>query len=208
MNTRAPSGHSPSSPAPSLQSDSESRPTLTSSGRRWTLGVLGASLLLLAACGKREAAPRAEPGKPKEVSRVVAAEAEGYLSDALFAVQIKDFARAEQSLAKAVKLRDDIPDWWLQLGVARKKLGKSSDARIAYKKALAIHERAYEQTKDSQYIQGQLYILLLLDDEAEARIRLQKALRAHPDDQELKGFDRAKGIDQLLRNPGILENKV
>lgn len=176
----------------------------------WAVLSLAVVSFGLSGCGQKGSGSgqAADPGEPREVSRVVAAEAETYMSDAMFALQIKDFARAEQSLAKAVKLRDDIPDWWVNLGIARKRLGQKGDAKSAYKKALALHEKAYDKSKDPRFVDGQIYLLLLLGEEKEARSLLDKAIRNHPDSQDLLRFRDAKGIDLLLRDPRIVENQV
>lgn len=168
------------------------------------LGVAGGLLLVLwalAGCGRNDTAKKQEPGEPKAVSKRVAAEAENHASDAAFAVQIKDFSRAADSLAKAVKLRDDIPDWWFSLGTLHKKLGQNGEAKSAYKRALGLHEDRYESTNDPADIIAQIYVLMVLDREKDARSLLEKGRRRLADHPQLREFESQKGIDALRRIP-------
>ena len=64
--------------------------------------TLAAASLLLAACSKTPV-DKAKAGQPKDVPKLVAAEAANLASDAAFALQIHDYARAEKSLARAVE---------------------------------------------------------------------------------------------------------
>jgi tetratricopeptide (TPR) repeat protein len=169
--------------------------------------TLAASCLLLAACNKKPA-DKAAAGQPKDVPKLVAAEAANLASDASFALQIRDYARAEKSLASAVELRPDIPDWWLSLGSARKRQGKIGDARSAYKKALALYEKRYAATADVANLQQQLIMLVLLGREDEARKLLERSRQKQPDQPVLKGLSEGKIVDQLLRDPNIQQLKL
>lgn len=170
--------------------------------------VAGAVLGLAGCGGQKKDAGKEDPRAPREVPRVVAAEASGYMNDAMFAIQIKDFPRAEQSISKAVKLRDDIPDWWVTLGMVHRKQGNSGDARKAYRKALSIYERFYEKSKDPMFIDGQIYLHVLLNEEKEARTVLEKAVRNHPDNADLQAFAKANGIDLMIKDPSTKENRI
>jgi len=163
---------------------------------------------LFAGCGKKSGGAAEQPGQPRTVSKLVAAEAENHASDAAFAVQIRDFARAEESLTKAVKLRDDIPDWWFSLGSIRKRLEKTADAKTAYKKALSLHEDRYDATQNPAEVMAQIYLLIVLDREKDARSLLEKGRKKHPEDSQLKEFERKKGIEQLLSDPEVKASRI
>jgi tetratricopeptide (TPR) repeat protein len=169
--------------------------------------TLAAACLLFAAC-KEKPADKAAAGRPKEVPKLVAAEADNLVSDATFALQIREYARAEKSLARAVELRSDIPDWWLNLGTACKRQGKVGDARSAYKKALALYEKRYAATADVADLQQQLIVLVLLGREDEARKLLERAGQKQPSQPVLKHFAEGKIVDQLLRDPNIQQLKL
>ena len=169
--------------------------------------ALAAAGLLLAACHKKPV-DKAAAGQPKEVPKLVAAEAANLVSDAAFALQIRDYARAEKSLARAVDLRPDIPDWWLSLGSAYKRQSKIGDARSAYKKALALYEKRYAATADVADLQQQLILLVLLGREDEARKLLERCRQKQPDQPVLKRFAEGKIVDQLLADPNIQQLKL
>lgn len=160
------------------------------------------------ACSKKTEAADASFVEPKEVSRAVGAEAESLMAEAAFALELKDFARAAESLTKALKLRDDIPQWWVDLGATQRRLNKMNEAKTAYKKALALHEAHYEKTKNEVYLIPQFHILLLLDREKDARALLEKSRQRHAKDPQFKEFVDARGIDALLEEPYVQENKV
>ena len=169
--------------------------------------TLAAACLLLAACHKKPA-DKAAAGQPKEVPKIVAAEAANLASEASFALQIRDYARAEKSVARAVELRPDIPDWWLSLGSACKRQAKIGDARSAYKKALALYEKRYAATADVTDLQQQLITLVLLGREDDARKLLEQSCKKQPDQPALKRLSEGKIVDQLLRDPNILQLKL
>ncbi len=160
------------------------------------------------ACSKKTEAADAVVIEPKEVSRAVGAEAESLVAEAAFALQLKDYPRATETLAKALKLRDDIPEWWVDLGATQRRLNKSTEARTAYRKALAIHEERYEKTKNVFHLIPQFHILLLLDREKDARALLDKSRQRHGQEPHFKEFVDARGIDALLEDPYVQENKV
>ena len=169
--------------------------------------ALAAACLLLAACSEKPA-DKAAAGQPKEVPKIVAAEAANLVSEAAFALQIRDYARAENSLARAVELRPDIPDWWSSLGSARKRQAKIGDARSAYKKALALYKKRYAATVDVADLQQQLIMLVLLGREDEARKLLERSCQKQPDQLMLKRLSDGKIVDQLLRDPNIQQLKL
>lgn len=165
-------------------------------------------LLGATACSKETVAAGTTVAEPKEVTRAVAAEAESLVAEAAFALQLKDYPRVVETLTKATKLRDDIPEWWVDLGATQKRLNNLSEAKACYKKALAIHESRYDRTKNVVHLIPQFHILLLLDREKDARSLLEKSLQRHGDNPQLKEFVAARGIDALLQDPYVIENKI
>jgi Flp pilus assembly protein TadD len=166
--------------------------------------MLGALALGFAGCSGSDR----PPGAPRPVDKRVAAEAEGHASEAAFAAQVRDYARAEASMAKAIALRDDLPEWWFSIGLVRNRLGKKDEARTAYRRALALHEDRYDETEATSEIISQIYVLLVLNRESDARKLLEKATRKHPDDSRLADFNRAQGIDRLLADPEVRANQL
>lgn len=121
------------------------------------------------------------------------------LSEAEFAVQLRDHARAEPLLAKAVSIVGDNPDHWLMLGATRRRMGNVEGARQAYREALALLEREYKKTPaDGSLVLEQVHIHALLGQVDKAKTLLEKAVKAHAGDKALQEFIRGKGLDQML----------
>lgn len=153
-----------------------------------------AAALLLAGCGK----------KPVEVTRQMETEVANLLSEADFATQLRDHARAEPLLAKAVTIIPDAGENWILLGVARKRLNNTAGARTAYREALAAFERSYKaDPKRTDQILQQVYVHALLGQVDKARAVLEKGAKDHPADREIQEFVRAKAIDQMLADPNF-----
>ncbi len=162
--------------------------------------------LCLSACGGSSA--KKNPGQAKEVTTAVAAQANSFMSEAGFAVQIRDWARADETITKALDLRSDFPEWWELRGFAQKQLGKTGDARSSYKKALSLWEDYYKETKDVQFGMRQILALVLLDRVDEARSLLDTLSKKHATDSTLQQFIRSKGIDRMLTDPDIKQKKL
>lgn len=128
------------------------------------------------------------------------------LSEAEFAVQLRDHARAEPLLAKAVSIIGDNPDHWIMLGATRRRLGNTDGARQAYRSALAVLEREYKATPaDGSLVLEQVYVHALLGQTKQATSLLEKAAKAHADDKSLQEFIRSKGLEQMMADRGFKE---
>ena len=169
-----------------------------------TSAAVAALVLATSGCGAGDR----EPGAPRTVDKRVAAEAEGHASEAAFAAQIRDYPRAEASMKKAIALRDDVPEWWFSIGLVHNRLGKKDEARTAYRRALALHEDRYDETAATSEVISQVYVLLVLNRESDARKLLEKSSRKHPGDARLEEFSRSQGIDRLLADPEVRANQL
>lgn len=175
------------------------------------IALLTISLLLagfLAGCGGGKPVDKAAASQPKEVSRAVAAEAETNASDAVFAMQVRDLQRAEKGWTRALELRPDIPEWWESCGTVQRRLGKTGDARSSYKRALAIWEMRYEATSDPQFGLHRIFTLVLLDRVDEARRLSEKLGKLHPKEPLIRNFVDNRGMEQLLSDPDMKQNKL
>lgn len=144
--------------------------------------------------------------KAKEVSGSNRAQAEQNFSEAEFAIQIRDHARAEALLARAVELVPEDPNYWLHLGGARKRLGEIEGARKAYKKAQDLVHAAYERDKTApDPLFAEMEILILLGKPEDARRVYDQAARDHKDDPGMKRFVENRMFDTLLTAPGLKE---
>src|ERR1044072_4088310 len=81
-------------------------------------------------CGKKSAA------KAAAISDSARKEAALHVSEAQFALSVRQWDRAEPLLAKAAALTPDVPGLWLELGKTRMRLKQRGPAKTAYEKAL------------------------------------------------------------------------
>src|SRR5437660_226465 len=103
--------------------------------------LIGAAVVALAATGCKQKPKPVDPAQ-LEHNRKEAALVE---SEAVFATQIREHARAEGLLVRAVQLDPDQPMYWLELGASRRRQGNKDGARAAYEQALATHQAAYKR---------------------------------------------------------------
>lgn len=144
--------------------------------------------------------------KPKVIPELQRKQAANFVSEAQFALTLRDYARAEPLLAKATELCPDVGETWLNLGVTRRKLGDKSGAKKAFEGARAAYQDLYEQDpKQTDALLQEVYALALLGREADARKVLEKALKKDPENRALRGFSESKQLDRLLADPGFKE---
>jgi tetratricopeptide (TPR) repeat protein len=152
------------------------------------------ALLLVAGCGKKE----------PEITELQRKEAASLVTEADFAITLRDFARAEPLLEKAATLCPDMGDYWLSLGVVRKKQGNNSGAKSAYENAREAFHEAYE--KDANHVRAviqEIHVLILLGEQDDARDVLAKARKKAPDNRDLRMFDESKELDRLAEDPSL-----
>jgi len=144
--------------------------------------------------------------KGKEITSLQRKEAANLVSEAQFALQLKDYARAEGLLAKAAALCPDNGRYWVDLGAMQVRQGKKDAARAAYKSGLAAYESdAGANPKDSKPVLLQVYVLGLLGRVDDARATLARAEKRFPDDRAVRAFVDGKQIDKMLADPRFKE---
>lgn len=168
--------------------------------------LIALAALVLAGCGDR--GPKRTPGQPRAVSATVAAQADEAASDATFALQVQDYARAVQSLKKSLGFRDDIPDRWEALAYAYKHLDRKSDARDAYNRALKLWKQYYSETKDPGDGMRELYVLVYLGRADDARALAKKLAEANPNNTDVQNFYQNKGVDAMLADPNVQDRSL
>lgn len=150
--------------------------------------------------------------KSKEITSLQRKEAASVVSEAQFALQLKDLARAEGLLAKAAELCPDTGKYWVDLGSVRVRLGKKEAARTAYEGALKAYEadaaKTKEETKDRVGGEAgpalqQIYVLALLGRVDEARAVLAKAYKQFPENRAVRSFVEQKQIDKMIADPSF-----
>jgi tetratricopeptide (TPR) repeat protein len=140
----------------------------------------------------------------REISKLERDEAANMVSEADFAMTLKEWSRAEDLYAKAVKLCPDAGDTWVNLGVARMHQNNSSGARSAYKSALSAFKDDYEHNPaHTQSLIHRVYVLVILGRADEGRSLIETASAGNPNDRLLRAFVENKTIDKMLADPGL-----
>jgi len=155
------------------------------------LSVLALAVLALVGC---------KP-KPADITSLQRKEAANLVSEAQFAMSLRDYARAEGLLAKATVLEFDNGNYWLSLGTMRVRLGQRPAAKKAYESALNAFEAAYKlEPKVPQPCLQQVYALALLGRVSEARTLLASVEQKHPGDPAVRAFVQGKQLDAMLQS--------
>jgi len=154
------------------------------------LSVLVCAVVLVAAgCSK----------KSKEVPEIVKKEAATLLSEAQFAMSIREYSRAEELITRALKLREDVPEYWVSLGMARRKQDNTGGARKAYNEALELHTDRYKEENKPEELAQQAFVLALLGKTDEALKLLEKGLKDHPDSALMKKMADPRGLPRTFQ---------
>lgn len=161
-----------------------------------SLVLVSVALLLGTGCGR----------KGKDITELERKEAANLVSEAQFALTLRDFARAEPLLARAAELCPDTGDYWLSLGVTRVRLGNKAGAKSAYEEALSVYRDRYDNdAKQTDAVLQQVYVLALLGRPDDARQTLEKAHKKDPESRGLRMFVEDRQIDRILEDPAFKE---
>lgn len=163
--------------------------------KRRSLVVLALVLLLaVTGCGKK---PEITPLQRKQAAALV--------SEAEFAITIRDFARAEDLMRQAAELCPDDGSYWMALGNLTKRNGKPAEARKAYEQCVEVYAAAYKETpQNGKLLMRQMYAEALLGHVDKARALVKKARENHAQDPEISAFDEA-ALERMLKNPNFKE---
>ena len=144
--------------------------------------------------------------KKKEITELQRKEAAHHASEAQFAMTLRDFARAEESLAKAAALTPDDGALLVSLGATRMRLGKKDLAKQAYQGALQAYADAAKTEKtDPEPWLKQVYVLALLGRTEEGRAMLDRTAKQFPDHRNVKLFVENKQFDRMVADPMFKE---
>lgn len=141
--------------------------------------------------------------KPKsaDITSLQRKEAANLVSEAQFAMALKDYARAEGLLAKATTLEFDNGNYWVSLGSMRVRLGQRPAAKKAYESALGAFENAYARDpKATQAYLQQVYALALLGRVDDSRKLLTKVEQKHPNDPSVRAFVQGKQLNAMVKS--------
>lgn len=144
--------------------------------------------------------------KPKEISSIEQNKAKLLVDEAQFALQLRDFKRAEGLVQQAVKIHDGMPEYHVMLGIISKRLNKPAEAKKAYERGLALHEYLYKSKKEPKDLVQQAWVLALLGRTDDALKTLNKAKELHPkDDYVAEMTDPEVGLARTFKDAGFKE---
>lgn len=170
---------------------------------RFILVALIGAALAGAGCSKSK--------KKTEITDLQRKQADLLMSEAQSATLFRNWAEAEERIAKAAELCPDTGHFWVSLGAVRKKLGKNDAAKSAYKSALSAFEDEAEKEKDKKLTDPwlqQVYVLALLGRVDDARARLEKIAKQFPNDPAVVQWVGMKRLDAMLADPKFKENAL
>jgi Flp pilus assembly protein TadD len=161
--------------------------------KRFVLPLIAIVLFVGAGCGRK---------KP-QVTDLQRKQAAGMVSEAEFAVTIRDFPRAEKLLRQATETCPDNAGYWFNLGTVCRRLDKKDEAKKAYEGAIAAYEDAFAANpKNPAPLMRQVYVYALLGRTDEAQATLKKAHKTFPEDEQVRGFDEDT-LKQMLADPSF-----
>lgn len=159
---------------------------------RYRSALVAAAAILLSGCHRRE------------ITSLERKEAANVVSEAEFAVTLRDWSRAEGLYAKASVLCPDQGDTWVNLGIVRMRLHDAGGAKSAYKSGLSAYE-ADSKRDPSNTLPAirRANVLVILGRPDEARSLLARVRQDHPDDRRLRAFMESNGLDKMIADPGL-----
>jgi Flp pilus assembly protein TadD len=144
--------------------------------------------------------------KPEGISPLSRKQAASLVSEAEFAISLRDYARAEPLFEEAVKLCPDDGEYWLGLGVTRRRAGDMSGAKKAYEKARSAFRDVYErEATQTEALVQEVYVLALLGRMDEAKATLEKARKKDPADARLRLVAENKQLEEMISQPAFKE---
>ncbi len=159
--------------------------------------ILGGTLILALAAGC--GAQRKEPTERERK------EAALHASEGQFALQVKEWARAEGLFLKATQASPD-GDYFLSLGVARLRQKKNSEAKAAYESAVRAYADAAGRAQNfSDAWLRQAFVLAALGRMDDSRAIIAKAAKLFPNEGKVRALNDAKGFEQMVTTPNFKE---
>lgn len=144
--------------------------------------------------------------KPRDIPPLQRKQAANMVSEGQFALTLRDFARAEPLFEKAAKLCPDVGDYWVNLGVVRRRQGNKAGAKAAYEQARTAYRDAYAiDPKQTEAVLQEVYVLALLGQVDEARAAIEKAAKRQPDNRSIRTFLENRQLERIVEDAGFKE---
>ena len=125
------------------------------------------------------------------------------VSEAQFALSVREWARAEGLLGQAVAIAPE-GDTFLTLGAARLKLGNRAGAKDAYESAVRAYadQAALEPTQSGPWMK-QAYALALLGRKDDCRALLARGAKQFPNDARLRALQDPRQFELMISTPSF-----
>jgi len=156
--------------------------------KRFSWVVLALAVIWSAGCAKK-----------REITDLERKQAANLVSEAQFAVTVREYPRAEGLFVQATQLCPDNGGYWVNLGSVRKRLDQRDGARDAYEHGLAAFRTAAKQNPtDADPALQEIYVLALLGRIDDARALEGQLAARYPNDHDVRVFLEDKRLDQIL----------
>ena len=163
---------------------------------RWGIIFCSALVLAVAAgCAAKRKVPTEREQK----------EAALYASEGQFALNMKQWPRAEENYLKAARASPE-GNYYLSLGLARLRQNKRSEAKAAYEEAVrAFADDAVRAPDFSEAWLRQAFVLAALGRMDESRAVIAQAAKKFPNDAKVRALTDPKAFEQMIAAPNFKE---
>ena len=163
---------------------------------RFKMFLSGVLLLTLATgCGAKRKVPTEREQKQAAL----------YASEGQFALNMKQWPRAEENYLKAAQASPE-GNYYLSLGLARLRQNKRSEAKAAYEEAVrAFADDAVRAPDFSEAWLRQAFVLAALGRMDESRAVIAQAAKKFPNDAKVRALTDPKAFEQMIAAPNFKE---
>jgi tetratricopeptide (TPR) repeat protein len=144
----------------------------------------------------------------KQVTERDRKEAAVLVSEAQFALTVREWPRAEGLLAKAVQLAPQ-GDYYLTLGAARLRQGNRAGTKQAYEAALKEYEieAARNKTAPEPWLK-QAYVLALLGRKDDSRALISKAAQRFPNEAKVRALLEPAEFEKMITSRNFKDSAL
>jgi len=147
--------------------------------------------------------------KESKISDLQRRQAAHLVTEADFAITLRDYPRAESVMLEVLELAPNHGSYWITLGTVRKRMGNTGGTKEAYQRALRAFENETKlgDTDPDPWLK-QIYVLALLGRVDDGRKLAEKMTRRFPADRDVRVFVEDKQFDQMLADPQFKESAL
>jgi|GEM_PF-5981213 Uncharacterized protein conserved in bacteria len=147
--------------------------------------------------------------KDNEDQKQTKAEALYLASEARVNFTLRDYKEAEKGYLRATELDPEEAEYWFHLGYTRLKLNDKSGAIAAYKRELAIREKAAEKAPDDlNAVLEPAAVMVRLGRTDDARKLVEKIMKQFANNPAVIQMRGQNLVDSMLQNPSVKDASV